>query len=160
MRTRVTSAVLFTAAVLSLAACSEEEKKSDAAATSTAAATTAAAPSSPPAAAAGASDKEICEAANKAGKAMTKDLSAAITDGDFSPAEAKTILGAFRESVLAVTAPDSSTKVGVAALQMTKDATKIAEAADPFTAMEDPAFEKAGTDLEAACKAVGVKLTL
>ncbi|SNT03391.1 hypothetical protein [Actinoplanes regularis] len=160
MRTRVTSAVLFTAAMLSLAACSDDKKSDAGAATPATAAASAPAATTAAAAASGASDKEICEGVNKAGEAMKADLIAAMAkaNGELPPvADVKKLLGAFNTAVLAVTPADSTSKAGVAALQMAADSTKIAAAADPITAMEDPAYEKAGNDLEAACKAVGVK---
>ncbi|WP_221322659.1 hypothetical protein [Actinoplanes sp. L3-i22] len=166
MRTRITSAVLFTAAVLSLAACSEDDKTE--AGTTSAASVAATAASAPPApsaaattaaAAGGASDKTVCEETGKAGEAMKASLLAATKDGDFAPAEAKKMLEEFAAGVTAA-AGSGAGEIATNAKELAGIAAKTAAAADPMTALEDPAFEKSATELAAACKTAGVKINL
>ncbi|GIF06604.1 hypothetical protein [Actinoplanes siamensis] len=164
MRTRITSAVLFTAAVLSLGACSDDDK-TEAGASSAGTSTATSAAAAPPvgatsaAAAGGASDKAICEETNKAGEAMKESLLGSMKDGDFQPAEAKKMLEDFSTAVTAA-AGSGTSKIATGAKSLADIATKSASAADPLTAVEDPAFEKAGTELAAACQAAGVKVNL
>lgn len=164
MRTRITSAVLFTAAVLSLSACGDDDKsEAGASTTSSVAATAASGPPTPAAeattaaAAGGAGDKKVCEDANKAGEAMKDALVKAVSGGDLAAADAKKMLTDFAAQM--TTAVGAET--GPAATQAKKladVAAKTAAATDPFAAMEDPSFEQAGTDLTAACKTAGVKV--
>ncbi|WP_203823458.1 hypothetical protein [Actinoplanes palleronii] len=172
MRTRITSAVLFTAAMLSLAACSDDDKTEAGAATPTSAAAIApsAAPSSAPVLdpesnpdaggnqAAGVADKELCTATNTAGEAMKKAIVTLMSanSGTIAPADAKAILADFNKQVTTALGSVVTSKVAVSAKAVADEAAKAAAAADPITAAAEPGFEKAGTDFTAACKAAGV----
>ncbi|WIM94215.1 hypothetical protein ACTOB_006220 [Actinoplanes oblitus] len=174
MRTRVTSAVLFTAAVLSLAACSDDDK-TEASGTPTTAATSASAPAAtssapdvsisesgaiPGSAANGSADKVVCEASNTAGEAMKTAMLKIMKagNGDIKPADAKAILDDFTKSVNQALDQAPESTVSTAAQKVADEAAKAASAADPVEAAAAPGFEKAGTELTAACKAAGISV--
>ncbi|MFB9336903.1 hypothetical protein [Actinoplanes octamycinicus] len=174
MRTRVTSAVLFTAAVLSLAACSDDDK-TEAAGTPTTAASAASAPATaasqpdtsvseagsiPGSAANGAADKVVCEAGNKAGEAMKNAMLTIMkaNNGDIKPADAKAILDDFTKSLNQAVDQAPESPVSTAAQKIADEAAKAASAADPVEAAAAPSFEKAGTEFTAACKTAGVSV--
>ena len=161
---RATFAALICASALALAACGggDDTTAAPAPSTTTAAAPAPSATSAAPSAATGgtgigAGDKKICESANKAGEKMKDDFVAAMTSGEPSPAKLKQILGEL-DSKLSAVAGDADTKVAAAAKQMAAEAEKAASAADPMDAAANSGFEKAGSDLTAACKAAGVKV--
>jgi hypothetical protein len=173
MRTRFTTAVLFTAAMLSLAACSDDDK-TEAGGTPTTAtsASAAAAPSSEPAvtapatdavpgsAAGGAADKAVCEATNTAGEAMKTSMLKLMSanSGNIAPADAKAILDDFTKSINQALDQAPESAVSTAAQKVADEAGKAAAAADPVEAAAAPEFEKSGTAFTAACKAAGVKV--
>ncbi len=146
-----------------LAACTEEGTITEQAAPSVSAPLPA--PSAPPSSAAaqtarGASDKELCQSAKKAGDEMKAALVAALKAGkDPSPALFRKILTELTEKVTTVAATGVDGKVVTAMNQFGVEAAKAAAAADPAEAADNPAFEKAGKDLAAACKAAGVTVT-
>lgn len=164
-RFRVTAAVLICVSLLSLAACGGEGAPSTAGsapASSAAASSSAAAAGSASPAAAGAAgdpkDRSLCEATNRAGEG-TKDafVAAMKSGGDPSPAVLKKILTDFTKQLTTAAAGNDS-KVAAAVRQLGAEAAKAAAAPNPAEAAGKPEFAKAGTDLAAACEAVGVKV--
>jgi hypothetical protein len=154
---RILTAVLAGVSVLSLAACSEEAP----ATTAQPAATTAAAPAAttetttPPAAAA-LSDKEICEAANKASDSMKTAMETLFkTTGDLTPKDAAAVLTDMAKQ-LNEAAAGSDTAVAKAATLIATQASEAAAAKDPTTALDNAESEKSGQALNAACKKAGV----
>ncbi|MEV4659733.1 hypothetical protein [Micromonospora sp. NPDC049301] len=163
-RSRIASALLILAATTALAACGDGDKATTAgssspaptsAAPTSAAPSTAATPTAP--AASGASDKTMCESAQKAGDEMKAELVAIATAGEPSAADFKKILTGLDQKVTEVAAGGDS-KVATALRQFGVLASKAAAAPDPAAAADNPAFEKAGADITAACKAAGVSV--
>ncbi|MDY7087825.1 MAG: hypothetical protein SYR96_22300 [Actinomycetota bacterium] len=145
-RTRIASAVLIGVSFLSLAACGSDETP-----TTAAPATTAAAAPAP-------SDEAVCTELDKVAKAMSKDVVALVASGDPQPAEAKKALD---NAVAGLTkaAGSSETEVGTATKELIARASAAAAAADPMTAIEqDTQWEKAATDINAACQKAGVTI--
>ncbi|MEV4274625.1 hypothetical protein [Actinoplanes xinjiangensis] len=157
--TRILTAVLAGVSVLSLAACSEETPTTSAqppAATTAAAPAATTAATTPPPAAAGASDKEICEAANKANESLKKAMTTLFqTTGDISAADQKAMLTDLAKQ-LDKAAAGSDTEVAKAVQLISSQATEAAGAKDPTTALDTPESEKSGKALNAACKKAGV----
>ncbi|MGW1062821.1 hypothetical protein [Micromonospora rubida] len=104
------------------------------------------------------SDKKLCESAKKAGDDMKAQFVAAMQSGDPSPAVFKKILTDLDEKLTTLAATGSDGKVATALKQFGVEASKAAAAADPADAADNPAFEKAGADITAACKAAGVSV--
>ncbi|MEO3781303.1 hypothetical protein ABGB16_31825 [Micromonospora sp. B11E3] len=159
-RLRVASTVLICASLLALAACGGEDTETTAgrAPSASSAPATSSAPS-PSAAVATKSDKELCESAKKVGAEMKAKLVAAVQSGDSSPATFRKVLTGLSEKVTEVASAGGDGKVTTAMKQFAAEAAKAAGAADPATAADNPALTKAGADLSAACKAVGVSAT-
>jgi hypothetical protein len=165
---RVTSSLFICASVLALAACggADETKAGSApAASSTVAAPAATPTSSTPAdsAAGGTSDQDLCESAHEAGEKMKKDFIAAFQasgGGELPPvAELKKILTDLNDELSGLASAGAEDSEVVAALEkFGSEAAKAAKASDPATAADNPAFEKAGSDITAACKSAGVKV--
>ncbi|GIF16490.1 hypothetical protein [Actinoplanes teichomyceticus] len=173
-RTRVTSAVLLATAVLTLAACSDDDKTEAGSATPAAPASATAAPSAsaivtdptatkdgPGSKAGAAADKELCTATDKAGQSMKKALVTLMSanSGTISAGDAKAILEDFTKQVTTALQSAGDSKVSAAAKAVADEAAKAATAADPVTAAAEPSFEKAGTDVAAACRAAGVPVS-
>ncbi|MFI7657409.1 hypothetical protein ACIBTW_00875 [Micromonospora parva] len=162
-QSRLTSALLILAATTALAACGDGDKATNAG--STTPAPTSAAPSSAAAtpassaAAGGANDKQVCESVKKANDEMRAELVKVATTGDASAADFKKILTELEQKVSAVAATGDG-KLADALRAFGAEAAKAAAAADPATAADNPAFEKAGKDISTACKAHGVTLVL
>ncbi len=159
---RVASAVLIGVSLMTLTACSGDDTPA-AVATPPAAAPTGEtadpAATTPPAAepvAAAPSDKKLCEGANTADKAMKAELIKAMqsSGGDLPAADTKKILTGLATKLMA--AGESDTKVGAAVKEFVAQTTAAASAADPMAALDNPAYEKAGKGLTAACKTAGV----
>ncbi|WP_433344212.1 hypothetical protein [Micromonospora sp. CA-111912] len=131
---------------------------------STAPSSAAASPSSaPPSTAAtgatgGTSDKKLCESAKKAGDDMKAQLVAALQSGEPSPATFKKILTDLEGKMTTLASTGGDSKVATALKQFGVEAAKAAAAADPANSADNPAFEKAGADITAACKAAGVSV--
>lgn len=107
------------------------------------------------------SDRELCESANKAGKAMKDAFLALIKSGkEPSAAEYKKILTDLGEQLTTLASSGGDTKVATALKQLGAEAAKAAGAADPASAIDNPAFDKAGEDLTAACAAAGVDVNI
>lgn len=163
---RVTSAALICASLLTLTACGGEDTATTAgsAPSATAAPASAAASSAPSSSAAagttgGTSDKKLCESAKKAGEDMKAKLIAAMRSGEVpSTAEFKKILIDLGEELTTLASAGGDSKVATAMKQIGAEASKAAATADPATAANNAAFEKAGTDLATACKAAGVNV--
>jgi hypothetical protein len=161
---RIATTALICASLLGLAACGEEESTTptgSAPSASTAAASTAPAESAAPSSAAGGggtSDKKLCESAKKAGDQMKGEFISALQadGGDIKPATYKKILIDMKDEMVALAAEGGDSKVATALKAFGAEAEKAASAADPGTAADNPAFEKAGKDITSACKAAGV----
>ncbi|MEH1098017.1 hypothetical protein [Micromonospora sp. CPCC 205561] len=161
-RLRATFVALISLSVLALTACGGEESATTAGSTpsasvpaSSAAASASAMPSSS-APAGGASDKELCESVKKADSEMRPKLVKAMTSGE--AAAYKDVLTELSQKLTAAVAGGGDGKVATVVEAFSAEASKAAAAADPLTAAENPAFEKAGASITAACKAAGVKV--
>lgn len=155
---------------MALTACGGEETTTTAGSTpsastapTSAAASASSAPS--PSAAAGAtggtggtSDKKLCESAKKAGDDMKAQLVAALQSGEPSPAVFKKILTDLEGKMTTLASSGGDSKVATALKRFGVEASKAAAEADPANAADNPAFEKAGADITAACKAAGVSV--
>ncbi|MGW3896599.1 hypothetical protein ACWD6L_15520 [Micromonospora profundi] len=159
---RFASAVLILAAATALAACGDGDAATNAASTApTSAAPSAAATSTAPSPAAPAmSDKEICESAQKASDEMKAELLKIVSAGEPSAADYKKILAGLEERVTSLATAGGDSKLATALKTFGAEAAKAAAAADPATAADNPAFEKAGADITTACKAAGVTFVL
>ncbi|MEU4422879.1 hypothetical protein AB0F81_19800 [Actinoplanes sp. NPDC024001] len=159
IRTRVFSAVLTGALLMTVAACGGDDAASTA---GDAAAPATAAPAETTAAAAPADDKALCEQAGAASEQMRTEFVKLLTGSleagaEPKPEDFKKILVGMEESLTkAVGTADS--EVAVAMKEVAAQSAKAAASADPSTAAEDPAFEKSGVALDAACKKVGVEV--
>ncbi|MER7892933.1 hypothetical protein ABTX15_24235 [Micromonospora sp. NPDC094482] len=160
---RVPAVVLISACLMALAACGEEDAATTAgpspavsAAPSSADVTPSSAPSSP--AAGGRSDKELCESAKKVGDDQKAALIAAMQSGEPSPADFKKILTEMSEQMATLASAGGDSDVATAMSSFGAQASKAAAAADPVGAADNAAFEKAGADITAACKAAGVSV--
>ncbi|BEL03082.1 hypothetical protein Q0Z83_012730 [Actinoplanes sichuanensis] len=153
---RILTAALAGVFVLSLTACSEETPATTAQPTATAAAPEATVEATTPPPAAALSDKEICEAANKASESM-KDAMTTIfqTTGDISAKDSAAILADMAKQ-LDKAATGSDTEVGKAVQLIASQATEAAAAKDPTAALDTAESEKSGKALNAACKKAGV----
>jgi hypothetical protein len=159
---RLISSTVFCASILALSACGGGDTttaSSDATASApaaTSAATSAPAPAATSAAPAAASDKEICDAAVKAGAALKEKMVAAMMgQQEMSDAD---LVALYTSSVgsLEPLAAGGASAVAKAAQGVTDQAKKAAASADPMAAVSTPEWEKAATELDTACKAVGV----
>ncbi|MET0416356.1 MAG: hypothetical protein ABW022_10080 [Actinoplanes sp.] len=163
MRTRLASAVLIGVSFMSLTACGSEETPTAASTPPPAATSAAPAPDATSAAPEATSDKkapsdkQLCQTAGKADEAMKAALIKALQEsgGDPSAEQFAKVLNGLADE-LSTAAADSDSKVGKAMKQFAAQATEAAGAADPTTAADNPAFEKSGKSLTAACKAAGV----
>ncbi|WP_416902823.1 hypothetical protein [Micromonospora echinospora] len=161
---RIVSAVLICAS-LTLAGCGGGEDDTTAgsapspsSATSAPAASASSAPA-PSAPAGGASDKELCESTKKAGNDMKASVVTALqADPAAAPEAFRKVLTELESKLTALAATGGDTAVTTAIRAFTAEAAKAAKAADPASAADNPAFEKAGTDLAAACKKAGVEV--
>ncbi|MEO3748552.1 hypothetical protein [Plantactinospora sp. B5E13] len=155
---------MICASLITLSACGGEEPENTAGSTpsTSAAAPSASAPASsaPASAPAGAAtgDKELCESVKKAGEEMMDAFVAAFTSGNEpDSAELKKVLTDLSKELETLAASGGADSKVVAALKgFGAEASKAASAADPMTAAENPAFEKAGSEITAACKTAGV----
>jgi hypothetical protein len=163
IRIRTVLVALAGVSLMSLTACAGDDATN---ASTAPAATTAAAPVTSTEAAAPAGDapddKTICNAANKADKAMKAELISAMqkTQGELDGAGYQKILVGLATQ-LTTAAGSSETEVGTAVKTFAAKATEAGDnaakaAASPESALDSPGFEKSGTDLTAACKAAGV----
>ncbi|MEV0326674.1 hypothetical protein AB0H63_09510 [Micromonospora echinospora] len=158
---RVVSAVLICAS-LTLAGCgggddTTAESASSPSSAPSAPAASASSASAPSAPAGGASDKELCESAKKAGNDMKTSLVTALqADAAAAPAAFRKVLTELDQKMTALAATGGDTAVTAAVKQLGAEAAKAAKAADPAAAADTPAFVKVGTDLATACKSVGV----
>lgn len=164
---RLASAILILAVSTALAACGDTDKATTAGSTTpaptsaapSAVATSAAATSASSPAAGAATDKQLCAAVKKANDKMRAELVKVATTGDASAADFKKILTGLEQEVTTVAATGDG-KLADALRTFGAEAAKAAAAADPATAADNPAFEKAGKDVSAACKAAGVNVIL
>jgi hypothetical protein len=158
IQTRIASAVLGGVFLLSVAACGTDKTDSAAGSAPTnAASAPAPAETTAAAAAAPADDKAMCTAADKAAKAMTKEIVKLVGSGaDPAPADYAKILNDMNAVLTATAKGDGN--VATAMKEVAAQSAKAATLPDPSAGAEDPAFEKAGKELTAACKAAGVKV--
>ncbi|BCJ50371.1 hypothetical protein Asp14428_18460 [Actinoplanes sp. NBRC 14428] len=106
------------------------------------------------------SDKELCEAVDQADVVLTGRMVRAMQGGKGpSAADIKDGLLEFAQKLSAASAGGDSA-VARAMRKTAAESTEVAQAPDPATAGADPAYEKTTTDLEAACRAAGVKVKL
>ncbi|MFI6235335.1 hypothetical protein ACIBD9_17400 [Micromonospora sp. NPDC050784] len=159
--------MLILTVTTALAACGDSDKATTAgpttpaatsAAPSAVATSAAATPASSPAGGA-ATDKQLCEAVKKASDEMRAEMVKVVTTGEASAADFKKILTGLEQKVTAAAATGDG-KLADAVRTFGAEAAKAAAAADPATAADNPAFEKAGKDVSAACKATGVSVVL
>ncbi|MER7167473.1 hypothetical protein ABT336_15565 [Micromonospora sp. NPDC000207] len=145
--------------LLTLTACGGEDA-TPAAATPTTAATSAATPALASPAVDPVSDKEVCEKAQKTSTEMTQAiLKAAATEGEASTNATKALLTQMTKDLAETAASGSPDSEAVTALTaVNAEIVKASTAADPLTAMDNPASEKAGKDFNAACKKAGVEV--
>ncbi|MBQ1025482.1 hypothetical protein [Micromonospora sp. C95] len=165
-RIRASFAVLACASLLALAACGGDDAAPTAgtspSATVPSATATSPTPAPPTADAADVvSDKQLCESAKQASDKMREDLVAAVSSGsEPSPALFQKILSGLQNEMTRVADTGASDSKVVAALEeFGAEAGKAANATDPATAADNPAFEKAGASLSKACKSAGVTAT-
>ena len=158
----VTSAVLTCAALLTLSACGGEDAApttGSAPAASVAAPPAAASSAAAPAAGGGADDKKLCESVKKAGEDMKAELVTAMSSGEMpTPAVFQKILTGLEAKLTTLAAEGGDSELADALKRFGAEAAKAAKAADPATAADNPAFEKAGADITAACKPTGVNV--
>ncbi|MFD6568005.1 hypothetical protein [Micromonospora profundi] len=157
---RIASAVLILAAATALAACGDGDAATNAGSTTTAPTSAAATSAAPSPTAPAMSDKEICESAQKASDEMKAELLKIVSAGEPSAADYKKILTGLEERVTTLATAGGDSKLATALKTFGAEAAKAAAAADPATAADNPAFEKAGTDITTACKAAGVTFVL
>lgn len=150
-RNRICAAVLAGAFLMSATACGSDDDTTPAAAGNAPAATTAA-PAATTAAAAP-SDKELCETAQKADKEMRQKLVETLGSGkEPEPSFYGNLYTEMADRM-------KNTGDGAVADAMNEFAAgldKAAAAKDPGEAGDNPAVEKAGAKITAACKAAGV----
>ncbi|GAA2623727.1 hypothetical protein [Paractinoplanes durhamensis] len=161
--TRIASAVLLGVSLIALAACGQDTDTTAPAATAVAAtpaaATSPAAPATSAAAVAAKADKEVCEDATKAAESLKKAVLVLAQSGnEIAPADAKALLTDFANN-LTKAGEGADGKVATAIKANADAARKAAAAKDPLTAADTAESAKAGKDLNAACKAAGVKTT-
>ncbi|MET7879299.1 hypothetical protein [Micromonospora profundi] len=157
---RIASAVLILAAATALAACGDGDAATTAGSTTTAPTSAAATSAAPSPTAPAMSDKEICESAQKASDEMKAELLKIVSAGEPSAADYKKILAGLEERVTTLATAGGDSKLATALKTFGAEAAKAAAAADPATAADNPAFEKAGKDITTACKAAGVTFVL
>ncbi|MEU4570822.1 hypothetical protein [Micromonospora sp. NPDC023956] len=164
---RVLSAVLVCAA-LTLAGCGGADDTTagpapsagpTSSATSTPSSPTTSSAPAPSTSVGGTGDKEICTSVKEIGNDMKASLVTALqADQAAAPAAFRKVLTDLEGKLTALAATGGDTAVTTAIRAFTTEAAKAAKAADPATAADNPAFEKAGTDLTAACKKAGVEV--
>ncbi|KXK61924.1 hypothetical protein AWW66_10805 [Micromonospora rosaria] len=162
IRFRAFPVALACATLLTLTACGGEDTSDSAApaATSSSAAPAAATP-----AAQTVSDKELCEAVQRTSAEMRDKLTAAVTkaatDESALTTATKEIMTELEQKLSAlVPTGGADSEVAPALKVVAADLGKTAKAADPAAVADDPAAEKAGKDLDAACKKHGVTVSL
>ncbi|MEU8301480.1 hypothetical protein AB0C04_29855 [Micromonospora sp. NPDC048909] len=82
----------------------------------------------------------------------------AMQSGEPSPADFKKILTEMGEQMATFASAGGDSGVATAMSRFGAQASKAAAAADPVGAADNPAFEKAGADITAACRAAGVSV--
>ncbi|GAA2524183.1 hypothetical protein [Winogradskya humida] len=148
-RTRVLTLALAVTSALALAACGDKDATTAAPAAST--------PASTAAASTVASDKHLCASVQKIGDDLKDDLVKMSNDSaDPKPGTFTTILNGLSDKVTAEAFSAGDSAVALAARQLAAEAANAAKDPDPVAAAGSAGFEKAGNDLTAACKTVGV----
>ncbi|MFJ5665130.1 hypothetical protein [Micromonospora sp. LA-10] len=163
MKTNRILPILLTCAVLGLTACGDEKPSTTAgpAATSASAVPSSAAPSSaaPSPSAAAVSDKELCTAAEKINKDMRAKLMTAVQAGGDLTKQTGAILTELGDRVAQLAGTAGDGKAATALKEFAAEAGKAGSAADPGTAADNPAMEKASKDINAACRTAGAPTT-
>ncbi len=90
---------------------------------------------------------------------MKAELVKVATTGEPSAEDFKKILTELEQRVTTAAATGDG-KVAAALRTFGAEAAKAASAADPATAADNPAFEKAGEDITTACKAAGINVVV
>ncbi|PWR12594.1 hypothetical protein DKT68_02850 [Micromonospora acroterricola] len=90
---------------------------------------------------------------------MKAALVAIAAAGEPSAADFKKILTGLDQKVTEVASTGGDSKVATALREFGVLASKAAAAPDPAAAADNTAFEKAGANITAACKAAGVSVT-
>ncbi|MEE3918278.1 hypothetical protein V2I01_05445 [Micromonospora sp. BRA006-A] len=149
--------ILLTCAVLGLAACGDEALGHGRAGGHLGLRRPS--PAAPSPSAAAMSDKELCTAAEKINKDMRAKLMTAVQAGGDLTKQTGAILTELGDRVtrLARTAGDG--KAATALKEFGAEAGEAGSAADPGTAADNPAMEKAGKDINAACQTAGAPTT-
>ncbi|SCL16605.1 hypothetical protein GA0070616_1062 [Micromonospora nigra] len=165
IKLRVLPAVFACVSLLTLSACGGEDESTTAGSTPSGAATSAAAesPSAAPATSAAVetvTDKKLCESAEKASADLRASFIKVMSSGEEpSPADFQKLYDELEKEMSAVAASGGAdSEVAAALTAFGAEAGKAAAAADPAATADNPAFEKAGTDITAACKKVGVSV--
>ncbi|MFF5054571.1 hypothetical protein ACFY1S_15460 [Micromonospora sp. NPDC000663] len=106
-------------------------------------------------------DKELCEAVDRADTILTGQMVQAMQGGGEGPS-ASDIQQGLKEfaEALRSASDGSDSEVAKAMQKVAADSQKIAQSADPAVEAAKPAFEEANTILEKACQAAGVKIKL
>ena len=155
-RILATSSLLICVSVLPLTACGGKDDTSTTAGSAPAASVPAASPAGGDTAG-GANDKKLCESVRTAGEKMKSSLITALQSGEEpSPAVFKKILTDLDKEVTSLAEAGGDSEVGAALQKLGSEAAKAAKASDPAEAADNPEFEKAGTEITAACKSAGV----
>lgn len=145
--------------LLTLTACGGEDA-TPAAATPTTASTSADSPAPASPAVDPIDDKEVCEKAQKTGTEMKQAIVRVVaTEGDASVDATKAVATQMAKDLAETVASGSPDSDAVIALKaFVTEFEKAAKAADPLTAMDTPAIDKASKDFNAACKKAGVEV--
>ncbi|GIF26584.1 hypothetical protein BJ973_001028 [Actinoplanes tereljensis] len=140
---------------MGISACGDDADTAAGTSTTTVASAAAPAAEATTAAAAGVSDKELCEQANKAADSFKKAALTLAAAGDIPVTDAKAMLTDFASTLTKLA--DSGDGAVATALKANADAAlQAAGEPNPVEAADTPESEKAGKDLNAACKAAGV----
>ncbi|MFG2069022.1 hypothetical protein ACGFKZ_19435 [Micromonospora tulbaghiae] len=144
MKTNRIIPILLTCAVLGLAACGDEKPSTTA---------------GPAATSAAVSDKDLCTAAEKINKDMRTKLMAVVQGGGDLTKQTGAILIELGDRVTELAGTAGDGKAATALKEFGAEARKAGSAADPGTAADNPAMEKASKDINAACKTAGAPTT-
>ncbi|WP_067499581.1 hypothetical protein [Actinoplanes sp. TFC3] len=150
---RVSPVVLALASMVLLGACSDSPSTSSAPPAPATATGASPAPNR-------AGDAKLCSAVQKIGQDLKDELVGISQSGKEPTRDLFTgILQKMAEKVTAEAFAAGDSAVAVAARQLGEQASQAAKEQDPVAAASSPGFEKAGSDLTAACQAAGVAVT-
>ncbi|MFC7534350.1 hypothetical protein [Actinoplanes sp. GCM10030250] len=161
MRIRTISTALLALPLLTLTACGDNSTPSAAPATTAPAAPapTEAAPVAPADSAAApvaGTDAELCRTITSAKTILITTLSTGVdANGKVPPELSKRAMNTLSESLNAAAGNAQDTELGTAITNLAKASADAANSADPFAASSEPAFTKAGQQLDTACAKAG-----